>query len=358
LGASSAGVLGLVVAAVMVVSAPWTLWLVSREIVEPLDDLERAASRIAGGDYRPKFMPSPVREISRVQTALTAMARQLAERQQELNDSYDALAEAYESLERANRDIEQLAQVKADFVAVAAHEIRAPLATIRLYADLLESGELGRLDEGAARAVDAIGAAAKRLGSITADLMDSALLERGLLPIRLEPMRIDRVVSEAVRDAEPAADARSMELRLSGPVEETTIIGDALRIRQVLDNLVSNAIKYSSEGAAVDVRMTAQPDWVTIDVTDRGRGIAESDRGRLFTLFGRIDFGDSREAAGLGLGLAISARIAQAHGGSVSFRANEEGVGSVFSLRLPVTGPAGANGEGVAIRVVGEEEQP
>jgi signal transduction histidine kinase len=164
---------------------------------------------------------------------------------------------------------------------------------------------------------------------------------------------LDEVLEDAVRDADTAARMRGITVRqLQEDLHEMVVRADALRLRQVLDNLLSNAIKYSPEGREILVRAEEDEEWVTLEVADEGYGISESDRHRLFRLFGRVDFGESRQAAGLGLGLAISARIVEAHGGTVSFRANESGRGSVFTVRLPKSGPSGVGPDGVVIAEV------
>ena len=358
LAGPSALIWGVVIVAVMLVSVPWTLWVVARDIIEPIADIERYAQKVAEGAYESGFALKGVGEIGRLQETLARMAGQLEQRQHELTGSYGALSEAYLSLERANRDIERLASIKADFVAVAAHEIRAPLATIRLYTEMLEAGEMGALDEGGERAVSAIHAAAVRLGSIASDLMDSALLERGLLPVEIVPLRFDEIVSQATTDARLTAAARGIDVRAEGDLPAIEVMGDGLRLRQVLDNLLSNAVKYSPEGSEILVGFEHDGTWAVVRVTDEGRGIDDADRDRLFTLFGRIDFGDSRQAASLGLGLAISARIVEAHGGAVSYGANPTGRGSVFIVRLPVGGPTDGAPVRTTVRVVdgGEDE--
>jgi len=345
----------LVLVAVMLVSVPWTLWLVNREAVEPLHALEKYASRIAGGDLTPGPGVGTSAEISRLEKALESMAAQLEERQNELRGSYQDLEAAYTSLAKAKSEMEQLARIKEDFVAVAAHEIRAPLSTIRLHAETLKTGEVGQLDEEALRSVASIHAAATRLGSITSDLMDAALLERGEMPMRFETVWLDELVDEAVADADVLARQRGMRVRNAGELSETVLQGDALRLRQVLDNLLSNAIKYSPEGSEVVVRLREEDADVLIEVADRGIGIRPSDTARLFTLFGRLDLGDSRETAGLGLGLAISARIVRAHGGSIKVAENPDGVGSVFTVWLPRgSDTTGTSGGEAVVRVARE----
>lgn len=340
---------GVVLLSLILVSVPWTAWILSRDVIEPLDNLGHYASRIADGALDEPSGKRAYGEIGDLQDRLGTMARQL-------KDSFADLAAAYDALDQAKTDIEQLSAVKSDFVAVAAHELRGPLSTISLYTELLESGELGELDEACATAVAAIDSSSSRLNSIVADLMDAALLERGMLPVTFEEVRIGDLVEEAVRDAALQGRAKDMQVVLSGSLPATIISGDALRLRQVMDNLLSNALKYSFSGTQVRVTTRACDDWVEIEVADNGRGIPQGSHAQLFSLFGRLDFGDSREAAGLGLGLAISARIVDAHGGRLSYRANDVGGGTVFQVSLPIHGEPGRRPTGTEIRVSGGTE--
>ena len=330
----------LVLMLVVLVSVPWTVWIFTRDVIEPLADLGRYASSIAEGYLDIEAQTGAPGEIGELQDAFGGMADQLRDRNERLRSAYLDLSQAYLDLDHAKHQSDQLAALKADFVAVAAHEIRSPLATISLYAELLEAGVLTDLEAGAAEAVEAIRSASSRLGSILADLLDSALLERGLMPIEFGDIWLSELVQSAVRDAQMMARARDIRVRFEDRTPDVVIRGDALRLRQVLDNLLSNALKYSPGGTEVVVRATANADSAEVEVADLGRGVSEDDRHVLFTLFGRVDSGDGRDTAGLGLGLAISARIVEAHGGRLTFRENEGGRGSVFSVRLPPGGPS------------------
>ena len=152
------------------------------------------------------------------------------------------------------------------------------------------------------------------------------------------------------------ARPRGIEIEFDEIAEDEVIRGDAMRLRQVLDNLLSNALKYSPAGTQVHVRTRGDAEAIEIEVADQGRGVPENDQHVLFTLFGRVDSRDVRDTAGLGLGLAISQRIVRAHDGSLTFRENEEGVGSVFCIRLPRVGPR-TTLEGTTISVVGEQDE-
>ena len=344
----------LVLLSVVIVSLPWTAWKLAADVVEPLDELGTFATQIAEGNLDASLPPLRGGEIGELQELLRQMAEQLKERDQKIRDSFHELETAYGSLEQAKNEIEELSAVKSNFVAVAAHEIRGPLTTISLYAELLGGGEMGQLDGPAQEAVAAISSATSRLATVVSDLMDSALLERGLLPISFGDVRLVPLIEEAAKDNGPLAHKRDMTVEVDGEVPDVVFSGDETRLRQVLDNLLSNAIKYSPQGSGVTVRACADDGWIDIEVADEGRGVPPGGRSQLFALFGRVDFGDSRDTAGLGLGLAISARIVEAHGGHLTMRENVAGKGSVFCIRLP-QGGLKMDARRTTIRVVGED---
>jgi len=321
---------------VMAVSLPWTAWRLFTDLAQPLSELGNYASSIAKGEYdcAPEVIGGG--EVLGLQGTLRDMAGQLKGRDDRLRRSYTELADAYESLRLATSEIEQLSLVKSNFVAVAAHEIRGPLATVRVYAELLEAGELGELESSAGEAVTAIVSATSRLTSIVSDLMDTALLERGLLPMTFGDVSLRGLVKGARRDNCMFGGSYHVNVSVVGDIPDILLYGDETRLRQVLDNLLSNAIKYSPPAGLVHLSVRTGPDSVTIEVADEGRGVPQESHREIFALFGRVDFGDSRDTAGLGLGLAISARITEAHGGSIHYRANESGKGSVFCLELPL----------------------
>ena len=325
----------IVVLAVVLVSAPWTAWLFVRTILEPVDELRAGAIAVAGGQRDLTLNHGRRDELGELAQAFDDMSRQLATQESSLKDSHAALELALESEEAARAEVERGAKMKSEFVAVASHELRAPIAVVRLYAEMLERGEMGRMTKAARDSVSAIGGAANRLNSIVSDLMDAALLERGLMPLEFEPLRFDAIVRQAAVESNALAVSHGVRIEVDGELPSAMVRGDSVRVRQVLDNLLSNAVKYSAGADLVTVGMKVDGAYEVVEVSDRGRGIDPDGRSRLFGLFSRLDSEDNRLTAGLGLGLAISARVADAHGGAVSHRDNPCG-GSVFSFSLPL----------------------
>lgn len=329
----------LVALGVLCVSLPWTAWLFVRNVAEPLEELREGALQLAGDHHAEPLYDGRGDEIGDVQRALDDMAREVADKRQQLEESYRQLERAYEMETAAKRALEDLVRMKSMFVATASHELRSPLAVARLYAEILEDGSLGTYDAETTRAHAAIAAAISRLSSIVADLMDAALLERGEIRLDFAEVDVDVLVDDLIREAEVLYGASGVQVVRTGPPSEVTLVADALRVRQVLDNLVSNAVKYSDGSGLVEVSATRTADGVAIEVTDAGRGVRPEDRARLFEYFGRPSDPTGTQPPGLGLGLAISERIARAHGGALRYRPNPLGKGSVFALELPRVPP-------------------
>ncbi|RJQ53671.1 MAG: sensor histidine kinase [Actinobacteria bacterium] len=329
----------IVVLSIALVSAPWTAWVIMRQVLEPISDLRDGASSIAEGQRDLVLHDGRQDEIGELGAALDNMSRQLAEKEERLRSSYAQLEEAFKLEAQAKTELEQLVKMKSDFVAMASHELRTPLSVIRLYAEMLEAGELCEPTEEVKEAFSSISSSANRLTSIVSDMIDAALLERGLMQLEFSRVDFSRIVRQAVTDARALSLSRGVDIELEDNGTGMSLWADSVRVRQVLDNLLSNAVKYSDGSALVSVEVHASDEFAVVEVIDRGCGIPRQRQSQLFNLFGRLDTRDNRDTAGLGLGLAISARIAEAHGGSISFRDNEEGKGSVFSLRMPLKLP-------------------
>ncbi|MDH4140238.1 MAG: HAMP domain-containing histidine kinase [Coriobacteriia bacterium] len=342
------GVTALVLAITMVLAALWGGWMVLRTVVEPIGSLKNAASRIARGERALVLADNRRDEIGELATALDDMTRQLGLKEQELLDSYGSLEVAFiEKSELAQR-LERNMSRKSDFVAVASHELRSPLAVIQLYSEMLENNEFGDLDPELAGAIDSIVLAVSRLSSIVRGLLDVALLERGLIPLEYAEVPLHDIVEEAVYDASNLASRVDVSVVTKGDVPTHWLRGDRVRLRQALDNLISNAVKYSKRQGVVSVAMRETETEVIVEVVDRGSGVDPEHADALFEPFARGDVQDNSEIPGLGLGLPIADRIVRAHGGAIGFQRNPEGVGSVFTIRLPLAGAS----EGLAAAAV------
>jgi signal transduction histidine kinase len=234
-------------------------------------------------------------------------------------------------LTEQNERLREADRLKDEFVALISHDLRTPLTSITGYVELALEGELSDEVRGFLHIVSRN---SERLLALVNDLLFVARLQTGKLA--LDPAGVDftELVCDGVRSMEPRAAEKSITLTCSvGPVP--AVSADRGRVLQVLDNLVSNAIKFTPEGGTVAVCLGCEGDRVVLEVADSGIGIAPRDQHRLFERFFRAENAVERQVPGTGLGLYISRAIAEAHGGTLTVR-SELGRGSTFRLELPL----------------------
>jgi signal transduction histidine kinase len=334
----------------VLLSTAWATWTMSRTVAQPVAGMRDAAVLIAEGR---RDVPLPVDrddELGALARGIEEMMVQLEVHEREIIDSYRALEGAYKWQARLKGDLETALRTRSDFLAVASHEIRSPLSVIRMYTEMLHDGEFGPLQPQQMEAADSMINAATRLTSIVADILDVALLERGVMPLRFGPVLLDALLEGAVRDIVTLGHARDVDVSLLPCPSNVRIRGDETRIRQIIDNLLTNAIKYTNRSTPVTVSLEEVGDFAEVRVTDQGPGIPPDLRETLFEMFSRIETEDDAAASGLGLGLAISRRIARAHGGDLQVTDNTEaGRGTVFVLRLPYHGGDAVEAAGISV---------
>jgi signal transduction histidine kinase/DNA-binding response OmpR family regulator len=250
------------------------------------------------------------------------------ERTRQLSESNDQLRLAEAEADRANR-------AKSRFLASMSHELRTPLNSIIGFSELLSDAKPGTFDEKTRRRfIEQIYTSGKHLLQLINDILDLSKVEAGQMDLHVQTVELVDVARDVIATMEPLARAKGIELK--GELESAlTLAADAGKVKQMLLNLVSNAIKFTPNGGAVTVSARGSGEWIEIAVADTGIGIAESDISRLFGEFQQLEQAPGKRQEGTGLGLALTRRFAQMHGGTVNV-ASERGKGSTFTIRLPV----------------------
>jgi signal transduction histidine kinase len=297
-----------------------------RNSLRPLTEVENTAQAIAAGDLSQRVPEGSERtEVGRLSNALNGMLTRI-------EGSFRA-QQASEAQARASEDRMRR------FVADASHELRTPLTSIRGFAELYRQGAV-RSPEETRRLMQRIESEGARMGLLVEDLLQLARLDQQR-PLTVVPVDLAEIAGDAVHDARAVQPERPISLHLDESLTDVPVVlGDEARLRQVVGNLVTNALTHTPTTAKVTVTVAedADPDVLVIRIADEGPGMAAADAERVFERFYRADTSRTREAGGTGLGLAIVASLVAAHGGTVDLR-TAPGEGASFSVRLRRSGP-------------------
>jgi two-component system, OmpR family, sensor kinase len=284
--------------------------------LKPLAEVEQTAAAIAAGQLDRRVPErDPRTEVGRLSLALNGMLTQIQE----------AVASTDSSAEKARGSEDRMRR----FITDASHELRTPLTTIRGFAELYRQGaarDVGML-------LSRIESEASRMGMLVDDLL---LLARLDVQRPLEHLRVDllALASDAVHDAQAIDPRRTITMEVLDGPGTPEVLGDEPRIRQVLSNLVANALQHTPSGADVVLRVGTEGDNALLEVADRGPGMTQEDASRVFERFYRTDSSRARASGGTGLGLSIVDSLVHAHGGAVTVT-TAPGQGCCFRVTLP-----------------------
>jgi two-component system phosphate regulon sensor histidine kinase PhoR len=231
-------------------------------------------------------------------------------------------------------ELRRLERVRQDFVANVSHEFKTPLTAIQGFAETLLAGALDDAQNNR-RFLEIIRDHAARLARLTDDLLKLARIEAGKLEVEFRPVDIAEQIERCLETTSLKAGRKQITLEAQIPSTLPLVRGDAGLLREVLQNLLDNAVQYTSQGGRIQVQVTSGSREVVVTIADTGIGIPLADQERIFERFYRVDAARSREAGGTGLGLSIAKHIVEAHGGRLWVE-SEVGSGSRFSFSIPL----------------------
>ncbi len=284
----------------------------ARRITRPILDIAQTAEAITGGNLKVRVPASSHDEIGSLGTAINRMAETLS------ND-----------IER----LRKLERVRSEFLANVSHELRTPIFSIQGFLETLIDGAV---DDPAVNREFLAKAHrhAERLNDLLNDLIEISRIESGEMKMSHRYFPVREFLELVADDMRPLAERKGIALILADlPDDQEKVYGDRERLKQVMVNLVENAIKYTDSGGTIEVRTELANHLATITVSDTGRGIAENQMNRIFERFYRVDKDRARDVGGTGLGLAIVKHIVEAHDGTIGVRSTV-GKGSDFSFTL------------------------
>jgi signal transduction histidine kinase len=272
-------------------------------------------------------------EKARLCEELERATKELASRVQ---DATSELVHQNELLRRQQIELEQASSLKSQFLANMSHEFRTPLNAILGYTSMLLQGVQGELSPMQRRNLERVDSNAKHLLAIINDILDISRIEAGRMPVHRSRFELDTLIAEVLAEVDPLIVRSKLEVKRDVALRLPAIRSDRPKVKQILVNLLSNALKFTSEGtvivSAVVLRCAGE---VHVSVADTGIGIAERDKDRIFGDFQQVDASPTRPYGGAGLGLAICKRLADVLGGRLML-ASEVGRGSTFTLALPI----------------------
>jgi signal transduction histidine kinase len=277
----------------------------SRTISKPLIAMSASAVRIAGGFPSPDIAVKGRDEISRLAASFNYMKNRLA----------------------------QIEEMRRDLIANVSHELRTPLTSIRGFIGAILDGKVKPEDQ--SKYLRLVHQEAQRLSGIVNDLLLLAKLQSGSLELLKTPLDLPDVVDEVVQSLKLELDGNHLQIGCEHPAGLPRIPGDRDRIKQIVLNIMANAIQYTPAGGKIAVSYAYDESMLTTSIADTGSGIPEKERELVFEKFYRLD--SSRSAGGSGLGLSIVKQLVDAHGGKIAARDNPGG-GTIISFSLPYAG--------------------
>ncbi|MDH4229566.1 MAG: HAMP domain-containing histidine kinase [Nitrospirota bacterium] len=327
-----------------------------RLFLEPLHRLTQVTAQVAAGDLNAKVQTRGTDELAMLGHSFNSMTDALRLRDDEIRRTQEGLATANRELadlnghleervarrtldlEATNRELIAATRRKSEFMANLAHELRTPLNSVIGFSEALRDGLLGELGERQLKYVNNIVTSGRHILEMSGGILDLSRIEAGTIDVRLEPLDVVQALEEIITITEPQRTARGLSVALECDALERsrTHLADRGKFKQVLYNLVSNAIKFSPENGSLELACHTDADFLELRVRDHGPGIPEAHREEVFEEFRQLPDGEA--AGGSGLGLSITRKLVELHGGRIWVEETAGG-GATFVVRLPENPP-------------------
>lgn len=250
---------------------------------------------------------------------------------------YEQNAQALEQLQHSNEKLKSIDAAKDEFVALASHQLRTPLTSMKGYVSMVLEGDYGDINDAQKDALQKSFNSAQRMVYLVSDLLNVSRLQTGKFSIINSPTDLATIVKEECDQLQESAAMKKITMSVEIQPDIPKLMLDGNKVRQVIMNLIDNALYYTLTGGSVAVRLVKNDEYVSFTVTDNGVGVPQSEQQNLFKKFYRATNAKQARPDGTGLGLYMAAKVVQAQGGQLLF-VSKENVGSTFGFRLRATG--------------------
>ncbi|MHB1391288.1 MAG: HAMP domain-containing sensor histidine kinase [Thermoleophilia bacterium] len=310
-------------------------------MLKPVAKLARITQAVARGDFNQKAGITSRDELGDLGRSVDRMTESLAVQSDDLQGKVGELEQVNQDLQTrerelrlSNRQLETANRLKSQFLATMSHELRTPLNSIIGFSELLEDETYGDLNTKQMQYIGNIVVSSKHLLQLINDILDLAKVESGTIEIHPEAMPLADAMSIVQSVVEPLASKKDISIDISLGDSNDTVMADPARFKQILYNLLSNAIKFTPAGGRVSIEVRREGPQVEISVIDTGIGISRKDQERIFYEFLQVEGSYVRKYEGTGLGLALTKKLVELHGGRIWVESSP-GTGSRFSFTIP-----------------------
>jgi len=310
-------------------------------MVKPVNQLARVTQSVATGDFSQKVdiksrdeLGELGRSVNRMTESLEIQSEEIQGKVGELEKVNTDLQAREHELRLTNQQLETANRLKSQFLATMSHELRTPLNSIIGFSELLEDETYGNLNPKQTKYIGNIVVSSRHLLQLINDILDLAKVESGTIEIHPESLSLHEAMSIIKSVVEPLATKKSISMEINMDEQVQSVAADPARFKQILYNLLSNAIKFTPAGGMVSMDVSRKNGTVEISVSDTGIGISQEDQERIFSEFLQVEGSYARKYEGTGLGLALTKKLVELHGGRIWVE-SAPGKGSRFIFTMP-----------------------
>jgi signal transduction histidine kinase len=304
-------------------------WIISGQLLRPILNMKKVSEKIAKGDFSERLTVTSRDVIGELEMSLNDMAEHLDGLTRNLNNKIEEVLSKTRELEESNKRLKELDRLKSEFVSIVSHELRTPLTAIIGFAKTLQKIKV--TEDQKDKYLKIIELEGNRLAVLVDEFLDISKIESGNIELQIERYDMRNIIKETV---ERITIPEGIKVELNMPKNELQVNVDINKIKQVITNILNNALRYTKNGQKIIVSAEDKSKEVAVSITDEGPGISEEEKSRIFDKFYRGKDEFSERSRGSGLGLAIAKAMVDMHGGNIKVE-SEIGKGSTFIFNLP-----------------------